>query len=134
MAIDPDNPICAAQNDILRQRNEDRVAGTVTLYGIRKVTEIVKLGCDDVGSPAAWAELHGLGKSHLSAVLSFNRRPGGRVLDALGLEWDPRNGMYWDAVISPNGQALSLERALLEWSRREAREVQPDFFGDEDQY
>ena len=49
------------------------------------VRGMIRDACLKAGSQRKWAQQHGIDHTYLSAVLNGHDRPGGKILEALGL-------------------------------------------------
>ena len=67
----------------------------MTVNGISRISErmtkeqvvaLLESECAQAGSQAAWARKNHVSPAYLSDVLAGRREPGGKLLDALGLE------------------------------------------------
>lgn len=69
---------------------------------IEQVRERLRAACDEAGSMRAWADGHGMSAAFVSDVLKGLRRPGDRMLAALGIERTiVRDVIYRDAGTGP---------------------------------
>ena len=50
------------------------------------VRELLRQECERAGSQVAWAKAHGMAAAYVSDVIHGRRDPGGKLLDALGLD------------------------------------------------
>ncbi len=70
---------------------------------IEQVRERLRAACDEAGSMRAWADGHGMSAAFVSDVLKGLRRPGDRMLAALGIERTiVRDVIYRDAGTGPD--------------------------------
>jgi len=50
------------------------------------VREKLRKAVEAAGNEAAWARTHGVSRANVNMTLNGKREPGGRILEALGLE------------------------------------------------
>jgi len=57
---------------------------------IDDVGEMLHLECERSGGQLAWAKEHGVSPQYVNDVISWRKRPGKMIADALGLVENPR--------------------------------------------